>query len=70
MVLYLPGKHVARVRDFRRQGWVGRTLPLGPGSLVLMTNRGNRAPFPALARAWRRAIEGPATPVQRAPLAP
>ncbi len=70
VVLYLPDKRVAKARDFRRQGWVGRTMPLGSGSLVLLTNRGNRAPFHALAREWQRAIEGPAASLQRAPLAP
>jgi hypothetical protein len=70
VVLYLPDKRVARTRDFARQGWVGRTLPLGSGSLVLLTDRGNRAPFNTLAREWRHAIEGPGNAAPRAPVAP
>ncbi len=69
-VLYLPHKHVAHARNFTREGWVGREMPLGKGSLVLLTNRGSRAPFHAIATAWRQAIEGPANTPARAPLAP
>lgn len=70
VVLYLPDKRVARERDFDRHGWIGRAMPLGRGSLVLLTNRGNAAPFDAVAAGWRRAIEGPGTAPDRAPLAP
>lgn len=70
VVLYFPDKRVARARDFTRHGWVGRTLPLGSGSLVLLTDRGNRAPFDRLAREWRHAIEGPGIAAPRAPVAP
>ncbi len=70
VVLYLPDKHVTRARDFDRHGWVGREMPLDRGALVLLTNRGDSAPFASVAADWRRAIEGPGAVPARAPLAP
>jgi hypothetical protein len=70
VVLYLPDKRVARARNFARHGWVGREMPLDRGSLVLLTNGGNRAPFHAVASAWRQAIEGTHLSFVHEPLAP
>ncbi|GAB3023499.1 hypothetical protein GCM10027285_01550 [Oleiagrimonas citrea] len=70
VVLYMPDKRVAKTRDFDRHGWVGREMPMGTGSLVLLTNRGTRAPFDAVAADWRKAIQGPGADAGHAPLAP
>lgn len=70
VVLYLPHKPVARTRNFVRHGWVGREMPLGQGSLVLLSHGGTRAPFQAVAASWRHAIEGTHLSQSRTPLAP
>lgn len=70
VVLYFPHMHVDRERDFDRGGWRGREMPLGAGSLVLLTDRGSAAPFDAVAADWQRAIEGPAATPERTPVAP
>jgi len=57
-VLYLPHKQVARARDFHRDGWHGRIVPLAHGTLVMLTDRGGARPFDAVARDWRVAIDG------------
>jgi hypothetical protein len=57
-VLYFPNKQAAR-KDFARQGWHGREVPLAQGTLVMLTDRGDSHPFDAIERAWRVAIDGP-----------
>ena len=57
-VLYLPHKQVARTRDFHRDGWHGRIVPLEHGTLVMLTNRAGAAHFDAVAQGWRAAIDG------------
>jgi len=57
-VLYLPHKQVPQARDFRRDGWHGRIVPLTHGTLVMLTDRGGAPHFDAVARGWRMAIDG------------
>jgi len=57
-VLYLPHKQVAQTRDFHRDGWHGRIVPLDHGTLVMLTDRGGAPHFDAVARGWRVAIDG------------
>ncbi|BFI97529.1 MAG: hypothetical protein RSP_30390 [Rhodanobacter sp.] len=57
-VLYLPRTQVARVRDFRRDGWRGRIVPLAHGTLVMLTDRAGTPHFDAVASDWRIAIDG------------
>lgn len=57
-VLYLPHKQVGARRDFRRDGWRGREVPLERGTLVLLTDRSDKPPFDAIEQAWRLAIDG------------
>ncbi|WP_426661825.1 DUF3379 family protein [Rhodanobacter aciditrophus] len=60
-VLYVPGKQVARARDFHRDGWQGRIVPLQHGTLVMLTDRQGARPFDAVAQGWRVAIDGMGT---------
>lgn len=57
-VLYLPHKQVAQARDFHRDGWHGRIVPLAHGTLVMLTDRSGAPHFDAVARDWRVAIDG------------
>ena len=57
-VLYLPHKQVAQARDFHRDGWHGRIVPLAHGTLVMLTDRGSAPHFDAVAQGWRVAIDG------------
>jgi len=58
-VLYFPHKKAGR-KDFTRQRWHGREVPLAQGTLVMLTDRGGSRPFDAIEHAWRVAIDGPA----------
>ena len=58
-VLYFPNAHASR-KDFRRNGWRGREVPLANGTLVMLTDRGGPHPFDAIEQGWRAAIDGPA----------
>lgn len=61
-VLYVPGQHARTARDFHRDGWRGRVVPLQHGLLVLLTDRTGKRPFNAVAdtvaQDWRVAIDG------------
>ena len=57
-VLYLPHKQVAQARDFHRDGWHGRIVPLQHGTLVMLTDRASAPHFDAVALGWRVAIDG------------
>lgn len=58
VVLYVPAERVRTRRDFRRDGWVGREVPLEHGTLVMLGNRGDRRGFDAVEQGWRVAIDG------------
>ena len=57
-VLYFPHA-LAERKDFTRDGWQGREVPLAQGALVMLTDRGGSRPFDELEQAWRVAIDGP-----------
>lgn len=57
-VLYMPGKQTRTRRDFQRDGWSGREVPLQHGTLVMLTDQGSRRPFDAIEQGWRVAIDG------------
>lgn len=58
VVLYVPGQQTAARRDFQRDGWLGREVPLEHGTLVMLTNRADRHPFDTVEQGWRVAIDG------------
>lgn len=58
VVLYVPEKQAAGRRDFQRNGWLGREVPLEHGTLVMLTNRADRGPFDSVEQGWRVAIDG------------
>jgi hypothetical protein len=60
-VLFVPHRSISKPRDFHRDGWTGREVPLDGGALVMLTDHGNSKPFNALARDWSHAIMGPTT---------
>jgi len=56
-VLYIPRQRARAASDFRRDGLVGRELPMADGTLYLLAASADR--FGALEQSWRTAIEGP-----------
>ncbi len=58
-VLYFPHAQAER-KDFTRQGWHGREVPLAEGTLVMLTDRPGSNGFDAIEQGWRAAIDGPA----------
>lgn len=56
-VLYIAKDRAATARDFRRDGLVGREVPMADGTLFMLATSDRR--FAALERAWRTTIEGP-----------
>jgi hypothetical protein len=55
-VLYVVDARSAAREDFQRDGWRGRSVPLGAGTLILLGQDGS--PFDAVERAWRQALAG------------
>jgi hypothetical protein len=58
VVLYVPARQSAARRDFRRDGWFGREVPLEHGTLVMLANRQDRSSFDTVEQGWRVAIDG------------
>jgi hypothetical protein len=58
VVLYVPAKQTRNRRDFQRDGWLGREVPLEHGTLVMLTDRTDRHAFDAVEQGWRVAIDG------------
>lgn len=58
VVLYVPARQTAARRDFQRDGWFGREVPLEHGTLVMLANRGDRSSFDTVEQGWRVAIDG------------
>lgn len=56
--IYFVDRAIAQSRDFHRNGWQGREMPLGRGTLLLLgaDSRG----FPNVERSLRDALQGPA----------
>jgi hypothetical protein len=55
-VFYLAGDRMRDRGDFRQAQWVGRHVPMGEGTLVLVAQNGKM--FDALEQSWRHSIEG------------
>jgi hypothetical protein len=53
-VIYVVDVHAAQREDFVRDGWSGRVLPLGSGSLILLARHATA--FDRVESAWRGAI--------------
>lgn len=58
VVLYLPRMPSGADKAFERDGWRGREVALAGGELIVLSNRGKRPNFKAVAQAWRLAIDG------------
>lgn len=56
-VLYVLGGADRTRHEFQRDALLGRVVPVADGSLVMAAT--TRAPFDAIERRWRDAIEGP-----------
>lgn len=55
-VIYVVDDRVKRREDFQRDGWRGRTVPLGSGTLILLAR--DSAQFDQVEGAWRTALQG------------
>lgn len=55
-VFYLAGDRMSARGDFRQAQWVGRNVPMGEGTLVLVAH--NSKMFDALEQSWRHTVEG------------
>jgi hypothetical protein len=55
-VLYVVDRASAQREDFQREGWRGRSVPLGQGTLVLLARDSDR--FDAVEALWRSALHG------------
>ncbi len=64
-VLYLRGRKVDACVDFRRDGLVGRIVPVADGALVLLAHDDHA--FAAIEAAWRAALEGPRIAAREVP---
>jgi hypothetical protein len=62
-VLYIAKDRAAAARDFRRDGLVGRVVPMADGTLFMLAPTDRR--FGVLERAWRTTIEGPPRAIGR-----
>jgi len=54
-VIYVVDAHATQREEFTRDGWSGRVLPLGAGSLILLAHHATA--FDRVERAWRGAFE-------------
>jgi len=55
-VFYLAGDRMRERGNFHQAQWVGRNVPMGQGTLVLVAQ--NTKMFDALEQSWRHSIEG------------
>jgi hypothetical protein len=54
-VLYLTDDRVEARKDFMREGWLGRSVPLAHGTLVLLAHDAGQ--FDQIESQWRRALQ-------------
>jgi len=59
-VIWLPGEARGRA-SFEREGWQGRIMPLGSGTLILLAKSAHE--FDRIEAQWRAAFAGPDPPV-------
>jgi hypothetical protein len=55
-VIYVVDRKVGQREDFQRDGWRGRSLPLGNGTLILLARDTDQ--FDHVESAWREALQG------------
>lgn len=55
-VIYVVDDHEPARKDFQRDGWHGRSIPMGQGTLVLLAQDG--AHFDHVESIWRAALQG------------
>lgn len=55
-VLYVVDRSSTQREDFQREGWRGRSVPLGNGTLVLLARDSDR--FDTVETLWRKALNG------------
>jgi hypothetical protein len=60
-VMYLTDDHDSRRRDFQHAGWLGRSVPLAHGTLVMIGH--DPGQFDHVEQAWRNALQGTARTV-------
>ncbi len=53
-VFYIINRHANAREDFQRDGWQGRSIPLGQGTLVLLAKQTTE--FERLEKTWRAAL--------------
>jgi len=55
-VIYVVDRKAGQREDFQRDGWRGRSVPLGNGTLILLAR--DSAPFDRVESTWREALRG------------
>jgi hypothetical protein len=55
-VIYVVDRHSSQREDFQREGWHGRSLPLGNGTLILLARDTDH--FDTVEASWRAALQG------------
>ena len=55
-VIYVVDQRSAHREDFQREGWHGRSVPLGDGTLILLARETDH--FDGVETAWREALKG------------
>lgn len=55
-VIYVVDDRVKQREDFQREGWSGRTVPLGHGTLILVARESGQ--FDQVEAAWRATLQG------------
>jgi hypothetical protein len=55
-VIYVVDRKSSQREDFQRDGWHGRSLPLGNGTLILLARDTDQ--FDHVEASWRGALQG------------
>ena len=55
-VIYVLGAREKEREDFRREGWLGRSVPMGQGTLLLLAEDSSQ--FDHVENIWRAALDG------------
>ncbi|HEX3122736.1 MAG TPA: DUF3379 family protein [Rhodanobacteraceae bacterium] len=55
-VIYVVDDRVKQREDFQREGWRGRSVPLGSGTLILLGRESGQ--FDGIEAQWRTAVQG------------
>jgi hypothetical protein len=59
-VIYVVDDHVPAREDFQRDGWYGRSMPMGQGTLILLAQDTSR--FDTVENIWRVALDASPAP--------